>query len=292
MSTIFVQIASFNDKELSKTVNDCILKSSGANNIKFGIHECYIDEQTFFNDENISISYSKAPDDLGVGISRYMANKFYNGEDYYLQIDSHTRFKKDWDILAIENLEKNFSLGNKCILSSYPPQYYYDDNGEEVIDFYATPSIVIVKKNNKELFSSLRILEQEGIPPNQTMCSESISAGFIFGRGDISSVVQNPAIFYLGEEILRAAAFYTSGYNIVCPDQSLVFHLYGSDSDRVPVWNVYPEICKDLDSFSRNAVRLILSESRIGPRELGSERTLDEFGRYIGVDFEKGIYIS
>lgn len=291
MSSIFVQIASFNDKELLKTVNDCLLKSSGTNEIYFGIHECYIESKTLFNNKNISISYSKAPENLGVGVSRYLANKFYNGEDFYLQIDSHSRFVNNWDTICINNLNKYADTGNKCILTSYPAEYTYNADNTENLSNNLIPTNIKFKKENYDLFKVSRILEQHGVPLDYSSCSESISAAFIFGEGDISSVIQNPAIFYLGEEILKAASLYTSGYNLMCPDQTVIFHLYGADSDRVPVWEIYPEESKDLDSFSRNAVRLILSESRVGKRELGDKRSLEDFGRFIGVDFKEGLYL-
>lgn len=290
MASIFVQIASFNDKELVKTVNDCILKSSGQNDIYFGIHECYIDNKTIFQNDKVSISYSKAPENLGVGMSRYLANKFYNGEDFYLQIDSHSRFVKDWDLICINNINKHLSIGNKCILTSYPAEYKYNADSTEWFSSNLVPTMIKFKKENDELFKSSRILEQHGVPIDGSFCSESVSAAFIFGQGEISSVLQNPAIFYFGEEILKAASLYTSGYNLMCPDQTVIFHLYGADSDRIPVWDIYPDEYKSLDSFSKNAVRLILSESRIGPRELGSERSLEEFGRLIGLNFKDGTY--
>ena len=109
MSKIFVQIASFNDKELYKTVMDCVNKSSGKNEISFGIHECYIDNKTIFDLDNVSIEYSKAPQNIGVGIGRYIANKLYNNEDYYLQVDSHSRFKENWDLILINDI-KNYYL--------------------------------------------------------------------------------------------------------------------------------------------------------------------------------------
>lgn len=291
MSSIFVQIGSFNDDELIKTVNDCINKSSGENEIKFGIHECYVDTKTVFDNQNISIQYSKAPENLGVGMSRYLANKFYNGEDYYLQIDAHTRFRENWDKIIIEDLESHLSVGNKCILTAYPPGYWYDKNGLEHLDLDAKSGIIKLKKTSwqKTTYSKDRIIDQEGATQDGTFCSESISGGFIFGSGEISKVVQNPAIFYFGEEFLRAVSFFTNGYNLVSPKQNIVFHLYGNHSKRVPAWILYPEESKKLEDFSKVAIKLILSENRIGPRELGSIRPVQEFSKFLNIKIIKGI---
>lgn len=291
MSTIFVQIASYNDDELTKTINDCVLKSSGKNDIYFGIHECYIDNKTIFNNPNIKIAYSKAPENLGVGKSRYLANKFYNNEDYYLQIDSHTRFRKNWDDLAITNLNKYWESENICILTGYPPAYWYEDDGKEVLDLNAKTTNIKLKRDKKQIdaFKNARIVDQHGVPNDNTYCSESISAGFIFGKGEIHKVVQHPGIFYYGEEFVRAASFYTHGYNLMYPDIPLVFHLYGNHSKRIPCWITFPEEGKSLEEFSAYVIKEILSKNIINNISLGSKRSLDEYGNYIDVDFKNGI---
>lgn len=290
MSSIFVQIASYDDEELIKTINDCLNKSSKNHEIFFGVHECYINNKTNIDLKNVKIKYSKAPENIGVGMGRYLANQFYNNEDYYLQIDSHTRFIENWDEKSIFALNEFLNLGNKCILTSYPPGYKYVDE-KEVLDDKSQPTLIKVRKDEKEYFYETRIIAQEGKYCDMPDCSDSVSAAFIFGKGDIHNVVQNPAIFYYGEEILRAASFYTNGYNLMSIDQPIVFHLYGVNSKRVPVWQIYKEESDKLEDFSKTAIKLILSENRVGPRELGSERSLKEFGRFIGVDFEKGCYL-
>lgn len=290
MSTIFVQIGSFNDDELIKTVTDCINKSSGENEIFFGIHECYIENKTEFNLNNVQVEYSKAPKNLGVGMSRYLANKFYNGEDYYLQVDAHTRFRQNWDKIIIDDLESHLSVGNNCILTAYPPGYWYNEDGTEFLDLDASAGLIRLKRNaaQKKNFKENRLIDQEGIVQDGTFCSESISGGFIFGPGEISNVVQNPAIFYFGEEFLRAASFYTNGYNLVSPKINVVFHLYGNHAKRIPAWVIFPEESEKLEDFSKVAIKMILSENRVGPRELGSVRPPREFARFLNIRFIQG----
>ena len=289
MKSIFIQIASFNDEELLKTINDAINKSSGLNLINFGVHECYIESKTEINLPNVKAIYSKAPENIGVGVSRYLANQLYSGEDYYLQIDAHSRFSKNWDQELIENVDKYSDLGMKCVLTLYPPGFHYVD-GEEVYDKNINISTVAIKKHAEKIPESL-IFDLHSNPDASTVCSQMVSAAFIFGPGEISNVKQNPAVFFWGEETLKAASLFTNGFNIMSPDKAVVFHLYGSNSNRKPVWTYYPELCDQKEEFSKVAIKLILSEKRIGPRELGSERTLDDFGRYIGVDFNRGIYV-
>ncbi len=41
---------------------------------------------------------------LGPYMARYLGSKFYRGEQYYLQIDSHSEFVTNWDTKLIKVL--------------------------------------------------------------------------------------------------------------------------------------------------------------------------------------------
>lgn len=58
--------------------------------------------------------------------ARFRVQQAYQDQDYYLQIDSHMQFCKDWDNLLIEQLSKCSHL--KPILTVYPPDF--DSKGE------------------------------------------------------------------------------------------------------------------------------------------------------------------
>ena len=294
MASIFVQLAAYNDDELPKTIDDCIKKSSGKNEIYFGIHECYIESKTEFNNPNIKIVYSKAPENLGVGVSRYLANKLYDNQDYYLQVDCHTRFRQDWDEIIIDNLNKYLDQDNKCILTGYPPGYWYEKDGKEFLDLDADTTTILLTRdsNEKKSFEDKRIIRQEGKPFDKTYCTESLSAGFIFGKGDIHKVLQHPGIFYYGEEFFRAATFYTHGYNLMYPGTPIVFHLYGNHAKRVPCWETYPEETQKLEEMSVYIIKHLLSQGEKDPSYktwFGSERSLEMFGKYLDINFKNGI---
>ena len=56
---------------------------------------------------------------LGPYMARYLGAKFYRGEQYYLQIDSHSEFVKSWDDKLIKMVEDADAL--KPVISCYPP---------------------------------------------------------------------------------------------------------------------------------------------------------------------------
>ena len=102
--TIFIQIASYRDPELVKTIEDCITNAKNPKNLRFGICRQYHPQDVFDNldkykeDKRFRIldvlcEYSK-----GVCWARNQVQQLYEGEMYTLQIDSHMRFAPNWDV--------------------------------------------------------------------------------------------------------------------------------------------------------------------------------------------------
>ena len=56
---------------------------------------------------------------LGPYMARYLGAKFYQGEQYYLQIDSHSEFIPDWDYHLIKMVTD--APAEKPVISTYPP---------------------------------------------------------------------------------------------------------------------------------------------------------------------------
>ena len=60
---------------------------------------------------------------LGPYMARYMGAKLYQGENYYLQIDSHSEFVVSWDVKLIKMTDDAPAL--KPVISTYPPDSRY-----------------------------------------------------------------------------------------------------------------------------------------------------------------------
>jgi len=59
---------------------------------------------------------------LGPYLARYLGGKLYRGEQYYLQIDSHSEFVQNWDAKLIKMVED--APAKKPVISTYPPDRY------------------------------------------------------------------------------------------------------------------------------------------------------------------------
>ena len=299
MVSIFIQIPAYRDFELPLTVSDCIGKASGKNQLHFGIHNCvsFPEEVTLSGNTEtfakISCATSIAPENIGLQQARYIANEFYDGEDYYLQIDSHMRFVENWDMILIEGILRYQEMGlPKPLITQYPPSYGYDDDLKEreiaVTDFYQCG--IWFGENIRQFEDTLIPSQTARVMSNNCGFISSVSGGSIFTVGGFAKIKPNPKIAFWGEEPLIAARAFTHGFDLVMPFAHSVFHLYHSQQPfekvrRHHVWQDHPEIWKKMDTESKEEYRKIFENREIGEFALGTERTLDEYEEFAGLDF-------
>jgi len=316
-SSVFVQISSYHDHELSATILSAIEKSSKLNKINFGVHVIYHEDNDIYIPDlkNIKLAISKAPENLGMGIGRNIAHSFYNGEDYYVQVDSHTMFDQDWDEIFIADIERYKRMGfNKPLLTSYPRNYWYED-GIIKYDQGAENHVTHISfHENPDSFRNTRVPSQTAMANDisQNIFSKSVSGGAIFTVGEF--IEPNKNIFANGEEIFIAARAWTRGYDLLLPSRHVIYHLYynhaakGNNShqevkgkehvlrdlpnNRRLAWVDYQELCANLDAISKKEIYDMFNENIIGRYHLGEDRTLEEFSIYSGLDFRSGEIID
>lgn len=137
MPSVYVSVPSISDTEFIKTLQRCLVGSSGENVVNIGAtgifftHE--VEEKNYFiefcKNNNIRFNTVDREQNQGTGVARKLAIDLYEDEDYYLQIDSHSIFMKDWDSILINKLTylKNFLKNEKVAITAYPPEYKYID---------------------------------------------------------------------------------------------------------------------------------------------------------------------
>jgi hypothetical protein len=299
MASIFVQIAAYRDSEVTPTILDAIKQSSGNHTINFGVHTVYVDESEINVPDlpNVKHAESKAPDNIGLGMGRALAHQFYDGEDYYLQCDSHSRFVDNWDEIVINSV-LNYQIQGieKPLLTMYPANYWYPSLNSKFVekDLISSHSLSNIQFNEKpEQFKAIRIPSQTSTPvEDNNQFVKSVSGGSIFTvKGFLPF---NTDIAFYGEEIWLAARAYTYGYDIVVPDQQYMYHLYYNHNTNVEInkrkllWQDFPDEFDKLDKVSRALIYKTLTEGTVGEHLLGTKRTLAEYGTFAGLDFVNG----
>jgi hypothetical protein len=243
MSSIFIQIPAYHDLELEKTLESIFVNCSGENTINIGVHFNYYKflpqqiEKCLQNKHKygqIKSLISEAPTNLGMQRARYLANSFYNGEDFYFQTDSHMMFKKNWDSILIDDYNYLNSQYNGTIaISSYCNGYSVDREkyynwwlkkmrySYEEINLNEINSIGNIigykfsaKKNNYQNLNTLDNIHN------------LVSGHFIFSTGNIAKLYKESPNLSAGEEALMSMRLVSSGFNIVTQLRETAKHLF------------------------------------------------------------------
>ena len=294
MSKIFVQIASYRDPELKNTIRDLLNKAKHKENIHIGI--CWQnnkDEDVWDNIHNFlkqyDVEYSKYIKILDIDYkqskgacwARNLTQSMYDGEEFSLQIDSHSRFEKDWDEKLITMFNNLYD--DNAIISTYPsmytPESTYEDYDKKIYSCH-------VYKMHEGMISvrPRRVDISESNPPQKAV---AIAAGFIFGKGHINNIKYDPEFYFSGEEAAMAVRYYTSGYNLYHPNKLIFYHYYTRKNEKKH-WSDH----KNWSSYSSKAhkrLNCLLGRNAdfdLGEYGLGTKRSLEDWKNYSGIDYK------
>ncbi|KAG5508235.1 hypothetical protein JKF63_05491 [Porcisia hertigi] len=158
----------------------------------------------------------------GPTFGRYITSLFYFDQDYFMVVDSHTRFSVDWDMKLITRV---FQLPSRGVLSYYPNGYSEGDENAEFDkkDFMLMCTAQILANGMPKLGAHWMPVAPHPVPQGFA------AAGFMFGDAQFMlDVPFDPFLPYLfdGEEVLYSARLWTSGWDLYGPGQSVVFHNY------------------------------------------------------------------
>ncbi len=295
---IFVQIASYRDPELIPTINDMLKKARYPDRLRIGICRQYHPADGFDNLDKykkdnrfriLDIHHSKGN---GVGWARNLTQRLYMGEDYTLQIDSHMRFLKDWDVILVDMIEflqqQEYS---KPLLTGYVPGY--DPNKNFTTNNSYPPLKMVFDKFTPE---GIVVFDSVVIPYcEQLVCpipAQFFAGGFYFTLGKFCQEVKyDPEVYFLGEEISMAVRSFTHGYDLFHPHKTLLWHYY-SRTNMTKHWDDDQTwYSKNLTSYSKLRKLLNIGKTDKGSDltqyGLGNKRSLKEYEKYSGVVFSK-----
>lgn len=251
--TIFIMIASYRDFQCQETIQSIYSNAKYPSRIYIGAVDQIVDGDTSCLDfvvscedgpsqvqckylSNISRFKMDASLALGPVTARHIGNRLYRGQSFYLQLDAHCKFVRDWDTQLI-NQWKN--IGNEmAVLSSYLSDVRgaIDSNGNAKpktrplmcnSDFEGTSPTLYLRHGAQP--------ECEPAIPNASLLQPYWAAGFSFSKGHFNVRVPydgyQPMVFQ-GEEIGISVRGFTHGYDFYAPPSSLIFHEYATNSDR------------------------------------------------------------
>ena len=308
--TIFVSIASFRDLECPRTILDMFEKAKHPRALFVGIIEqnergdpscippsfASCGEAAFCPTDNIRIRRVPARDARGPTFGRYVSMLMYQGEKYYMMIDSHNRFATHWDAKLIKNYLELPS--KKAVISAYPNAWMNDSNPLDD-DLYVTRMCAEYDSEGLMKFHGFRaVREPSKVHP-------FAAAGFLFADAQlVKEVPFDPYLDYIfdGEEITYTIRMWTHGWDIYSPAQNVIYHLYNRWK-LSKMWTVETEKVSALrrslrrihfvlgSTYPNSTQRIVALDTKdewvlrdIEKYGLGKERTIEEYYRFAVVD--------
>ena len=294
-NTIFISVASYRDNQCPLTLKDLFKKAQNPHNVYVGICQqnhikdidCSIQKYCSVNkictDNQIRIMRLDYKEAKGPTFARYHCSKLYENEEYFMQIDSHTRFTENWDTKLINMLKQCDS--NKPILTYYPLNYDSKDTG--------IPIICESKFADNEIPTYQSYIYNAPIKPKLT---PFVAAGFFFCNGSfLKEVPYDPNLPYLfnGEETLFTIRLWTHGYDFYVPNDNIVYHYYDRKNEP-KFWDDLPDYSKEVKQTIIKVLYLLKRRTRdqvpkhllkdLDKYNLGTTRTLEEYYNFSKLD--------
>lgn len=289
--TIFISIASYRDSELIPTIRDCIAQARDPEALRFGICWQHGDDEerpAEFADPRFQVIAVPWRDSAGACWARAEIMKLWNGEDFFLQIDSHHRFARHWDAILMEQAQRCQTA--KPVLSTYVAAYDPSTGTRQPPD----PMQMDLDHFTED---GIALFRPRAIDParrgSRPLRARFVSGHFLFAPGSfVQDVPYDPSLYFIGEEITLAVRAFTHGYDLFHPSAHVLWHEYSRThrpkhwGDHVAgqtvgqPWNVR-------DKASRAKVSRFLTQPVYGPFGCGTARSFADYEAYAGLDFRK-----
>ncbi len=298
MAKIFVSIAAYRDPELLPTLENLLENARHPEDLVICIGWQHSKEdkwdtlKKYKKDPRFKIIDIDYKESKGVCWARSEIQKLYTDEDYYLQLDSHHRFTKDWDVQLKDLLHYLMCKGHeKPLLSAYIPGYFPEKDPEnrvnEVwglnIDRFMPAGAIFLRPHHIDKFQELK----------EPFLTRFISAHFIFTIGNfVKEVPYDPNLYFHGEESSLAARAYTYGYDLFAPHKVIVWHEYTREGKKRHWDDSQDWKQKDDDSYARFRKLFGMDpgctpcqRKALAPYGFGPARSLTDFEKYAGLKF-------
>ncbi len=292
---IFVSIASYRDPQLVPTIEDCIAKAHDPDGLRFGIcwqRDAADPDFPYLQDPRFRVLDVDWRQSHGACWARAQVMNLWQGEDWYMQVDSHCRFAEGWDEKLLRYVVQAGTA--KPVLSTYGTAFVPARNPGETEVLHDSPHQIEIKSFTHDGLPQLKPSSfVDPLRPNRPVPARFLAGGFLFTIGDfVEEVAYDPELYFMGEETAMTVRAFTHGYDLFHPPDTIVWHDYmradakkhwGDHIDATTVERVWGE----RDTQSRNKVLRLLRGEAVESYGLGSERSIAEYEAYAGLSFRK-----
>jgi hypothetical protein len=299
--SIFVSIASYCDPVLGFTLARARTAASRPRDLHFGVLDQTLEPppaSTFSLLAPARLTYQRIDPVFARGPcwARALAMALYDGEDWFLQLDSHMDFEPGWDERLIAQAQDLLPGRRGVVISAYPNAFFFHQGraiprpaGGNVLAHVVKPGATFDPDHLVLGFEAHAVNSDRPLP------GFHLGAGCLFAPGRFAlDFPYDPAMYFHGEEQALAARLFTHGWDIVHMPGLPIYHLYNDGASGVPPRPLHwdpthetgrPQTWWDLEQRSRRRLTSLLAGEPLGAYGLGRERTLAEYARWCGIDY-------
>ena len=288
-STLFVSVASYRDVQCKLTIQSILKSAAYPDRVVIGICEqnseddesCVVSAVQNGQIRQISIPHTEA---RGPCYARYLCASLHKNEDLFIQVDSHSSFVKDWDVLLVDMVNRVPYALDSFVLTHYP----IDCSDDSVVSELTAQQVPVINECRMLDNSQMSFISSEFHEPNTGFyTSISVGGGFlVMHKSVLEQCPYDPdleGVFNM-EEIIQSARFFTHGINVLAPSCNLVCHKYTYEDHKVP-WNETAPTWDKGKNGTERCFKLLEGKLIDETYGLGTERTIDEFWAYTGIDY-------
>ena len=304
MTTIFVSITSFCDPHLQFTLRGLFANAVDPSQLRVAVIDQSVDQNRQWIAaqpwaRQVQYIQIHPVDSRGVSWARSVAFACYRGEDFLLQVDSHTLFDPGWDKILIEELNFARTINPKAILTAYPPPFEFDAAGNPVKTIAPSPTVLWMQPMPGQALQAddltLRF-RADHVFHADLVVSHHVAGGLIFTSGEfVNDVPYDPYMYFHGEEQNITIRAFTRGWTIynLRNDRIPLYHLYRTEGIAHPTqhWNAEFEKWRvikyvDMEAAAKHRlIELISGQRGDQPLGLGRAATVADFAEQSGIDY-------
>ena len=298
---IFISIASYQDPLLEATIYSAYNNADNPKDLIFGICDqstSPLDISSFEFSDQFKYEHVDPINSEGPCWARSRIRNQFNNEDYYLQIDSHMQFEKNWDAYLINYLERiraiNLSSHQLPIITCYPRAFNVVDLKEgrfELNNNEIRTDAISYRKDS--MFIKENFSRQIGsIATQEISHGYLIAAGCLFSTGEfVKEIPYDSDYYFYGEEISLMIRAFTRGFGIFHIQSLPIFHLYAelTNIERKLHWNEGEDSKREVKWHQRegksiNKLKKLLNDEITGVFGLGASKSLKDYEYLSGID--------
>ena len=298
--SIFISIAAYCDPMLAFTLHSARSQAADPSRVFIGIVEQATADSRLRLQDDWSLEHLRwtrvdALEARGPCWARSLAMSLYQGEDWYLQVDSHMWFEPGWDERLVHWGQWCEERNSRSLISCYPNPFEMV-GGHPVAKPVTNRVLAFAVLGTSEFAADHPVLMFEcvAVESEEPLLGIHVGGGCLFAPGYVvEDLPYDPRLYFHGEEQAFALRAWTHGWDIYQIPGMPMYHLYTQPgaSPRPMHWTPEQDERRAIrSSMLEKAAQLRLAamlwaDADLGAFGLGRTRTLADYAAFSGIDY-------